>query len=405
MQPDYLDSNYSWFRLVVSVLAGTVMSVGMWATVLVLPAVQEEFGISRADASIAFTAAMVGFGFGNMWLGRVVDRFGIVPVLLGAGIVLAASFGLSAFVNSMWMFAVLQLFIGISAAAGFGPLIADLSHWFLRRRGIAVASAACGNYLAGAIWPLVLKGIIDTQGWRMAFIVIASTSIVMVVPLALMLRRRPPQEVSIATATGQGNRFNTIDIGLSPRMLQLLLCIAGIACCVAMSMPQVHIVAYCSDLGYGVTVGAEMLSIMLAGGIVSRLASGFVADYIGGVRTLLIGSVLQCLALFLYMPFDGLMSLYIVSLVFGLAQGGIVPSYAIIVREYLPAHEAGRRVGVVIMATVLGMALGGWLSGLIYDLTGSYQAAFLNGIAWNFLNIAIMVMLLLRGRARQAAIA
>ncbi|MEM7462916.1 MAG: MFS transporter [Pseudomonadota bacterium] len=405
MQPDYLDSNYSWFRLVISVLAGTVMSVGMWATVLVLPAVQEEFGISRADASIAFTAAMIGFGFGNMWLGRVVDRFGIVPVLLGAGIVLAASFGLSALVKSMWMFAALQLFIGISAAAGFGPLIADLSHWFLRRRGIAVASAACGNYLAGAIWPLVLKGIIDTQGWRTAFIVIATSSIVMIIPLALMLRRRPPQDASIVSATGNGSSFNTIDIGLSPRMLQVLLCIAAIACCVAMAMPQVHIVAYCSDLGYGVTVGAEMLSLMLAGGIVSRLASGFIADYIGGVRTLLIGSILQCLALFLYMPFDGLMSLYVVSLVFGLAQGGIVPSYAIIVREYLPAKEAGRQVGIVVMASVMGMALGGWLSGLIYDLTGSYQAAFLNGIAWNFLNIAIMVMLLLRGRARQVAAA
>ncbi|MGI9401026.1 MAG: MFS transporter [Rhizobiaceae bacterium] len=404
MQPDYLDSNYSWFRLVVSVLAGTVMSVGMWAAVLVLPTVQEEFGVSRADASIAFTAAMIGFGVGNMWLGRIVDRFGIVPVLLGAGFTLAAAFGLSALVNSMWMFAFLQFFIGISAAAGFGPLIADLSHWFLRRRGIAVASAACGNYLAGAIWPLVLKGIIEAQGWRAAFIVIASASIVLVIPLALMLRRRLPQDATSGASTGNGN-FNTMEIGLSPAMLQILLCIAAIACCVAMAMPQVHIVAYCSDLGYGVTAGAEMLSVMLMGGIVSRLASGFIADYIGGVRTLLIGSVLQCLALFLYMPFDGLMSLYIVSLIFGLAQGGIVPSYAIIVREYLPASEAGRRVGIVVMASVIGMALGGWLSGLIYDLTGSYQAAFLNGIAWNLLNIGIMVMLLMRGRSRQAVLA
>jgi MFS family permease len=161
-------------------------------------------------------------------------------------------------------------------------------------------------------------------------------------------------------------------------------------------MPQVHIVAYCGDLGFGPTAGAQMLSLMLAGGVVSRLASGLLADRIGGIRTLLIGASLQCLALFLYIPFDGLASLYAVSLVFGLSQGGIVPCYAIIVREYMPAKEAGRRVGMVMMATTVGMAIGGWMTGWIYDMTGSYQTAFLNGIAWNLMNIAAMILVLRR---------
>jgi MFS family permease len=157
-----------------------------------------------------------------------------------------------------------------------------------------------------------------------------------------------------------------------------------------MSMPQVHIVAYCVDLGYGPTAGAEMLSLMLMGGVFSRLISGVLADRLGGVRTLLIGASLQCVGLALYLPSDGLASLYLVSLVFGLSQGGIVPSYAIIVREYLPARMAGERVGFVMMATIIGMALGGWMSGWIYDASGSYALAFWNGIAWNFLNIAIV---------------
>jgi MFS family permease len=165
-----------------------------------------------------------------------------------------------------------------------------------------------------------------------------------------------------------------------------------------MSMPQVQLVAYCVDLGYGATNGAQMLSLMLFGGIFSRLASGLVADRIGGVRTLLIGSALQGISLILYIPFDGLASLYVVSLIFGLSQGGIVPCYAIIVREYLPAREAGQRVGIVIMSTIAGMALGGWLSGWIYDQTGSYEAAFLNGIGWNLLNISVMSFILLRTR-------
>ncbi|MGB4949215.1 MAG: MFS transporter [Rhizobiaceae bacterium] len=393
------DSGYAWMRLAISVAAATLTNVGMWAAILVLPAVQREFAVERADVSMAYTAVMAGFAAGNIVLGRLVDRYGITPVLCVCAVMLASSFALGAHTHSIWLFALLQFMVGFATAAGFAPLIADVSHWFSRRRGIAVAAAAAGNYLAGAIWPLFLKGIIAEQGWRAAFLTIAVICICGIIPLALMLRRRANIEAH-GSGVAMGARSRSID--LSPRTLQIMLAVAGLSCCVAMSMPQVHIVAYCFDLGYGVTAGAQMLSTMLGAGIVSRLLSGFIADYIGGVKTLLIGSVLQCLALFLYLPFDGLMSLYIVSFVFGLSQGGIVPSYAIIVREYLPAREAWQRVGLVITATVVGMAFGGWLSGWIYDLTGSYQAAFINGIAWNLLNIAIMVYVLARTRQRLA---
>jgi MFS family permease len=169
-------------------------------------------------------------------------------------------------------------------------------------------------------------------------------------------------------------------------------------CCVAMSMPQVHIVAYCSDLGFGAARGAEMLSLMLACGIVSRLVFGVISDRIGGIRTLLLGSFLQGVALLMFLPFDGMVPLYIVSAMFGLFQGGIVPAYAIIIREHFNPKEAGARVGSVIMATLLGMALGGWMSGWVFDMTGSYHAAFLNGIAWNLLNLCIASWLFMRVR-------
>jgi MFS family permease len=168
-------------------------------------------------------------------------------------------------------------------------------------------------------------------------------------------------------------------------------------------MPQVHIVAYCSDLGYGVARGAEMLSLMLAFGIISRIGSGFLADRIGGLRTLLIGAIAQGTALVFYLFFDSLGSLYVISAMFGLFQGGIVPSYAIIVREAMPASEAGTRVGTVILGTILGMSLGGWISGVIFDATGSYAAAFVNGLAWNALNVMIIASLMMRARPRLAA--
>ncbi|MEQ8481247.1 MAG: MFS transporter [Hoeflea sp.] len=396
-----LDSRYSWTRLGITLAIALVGNVGMWAIIVIMPAVQQEFGVDRADASIPYTMTMLGFALGNLLIGRAVDRFGITTALVGAALTLGSGFALAAASGSIAVLCMMQLVVGFGTAASFGPLIADISHWFYRRRGVAVAITASGNYLSGAIWPLVLSGILTDFGWRTAYVVLAALAIVLIIPLAMLLRRRLPDE---ATAHAQRlSAANARSVSFSPRTLQIMLGVAGIGCCVAMSMPQVHIVSYCVDLGYGPAVGAEMLSLMLMGGVVSRLLSGFLADRLGGVITLIIGSMLQCIALFLYLPFDGMAPLYVVSLIFGLSQGGIVPSYAVIVREYLPPKEAGARVGFVIMATIVGMALGGWMSGWIYDLTGSYRMAFLNGIAWNFLNIAIMSLLLFRSRSRRDA--
>ena len=401
---DLIDRPYAWLRLAISVTLGTIGSIGFWGVVVILPAVQTEFGVDRGDASIPYTLTMIGFAAGNVLIGRYVDRLGIVIPIIVAAVAMGVGFAGAAAVDSIWLLALLQgVFIGIGTAASFGPLIADVSHWFIKRRGVAVALCACGNYIGGTIWPLVVQALMDANGWRFTYVVIGIVVVVTMVPLALMLRRPPPMEQDLgtaATASTAGTDRKTID--LSQRSLMILLSIAGVACCVAMSMPQVHIVAYCVDLGYGAARGAEMLSLMLAGRAVTRIVSGFIADYIGGVRTLLIGSVLQGLALLFYLPFDGLMSLYVISLMFGLAQGGIVPSYAIIVREYMPAKVAAERVGFLIMMTIVGMAFGGWSSGWIFDVTLSYQAAFIHGIAWNVLNVGIMVMILFRSKGPRA---
>lgn len=403
--PNIHDSPYSWFRLAVTLAIALVANVGMWAVIVVMPAIEVEFSAGRAEASLPYTLTMIGFAIGNMVIGRVVDRFGVTSALIGASGVIILGFLLSIAAPSILLLSAAQLLIGLGSGVGFGPLIADISHWFLKRRGIAVALVASGNYLSGAIWPTLLADILADSGWRQVYVVLAVATLAIVIPLSFLMRRRVPDAAHGLAEAASHQRAKSV--GLSPRALQYLLGLAGIGCCVAMSMPQVHIVAYCVGLGYGPAVGAEMLSLMLMGGVVSRIVSGFVADRLGGVRTLLIGSVLQCIALFLYLPWDGMVSLYLISLMFGLAQGGIVPSYALVVREYMPAREAGARVGSVLMMTIAGMALGGWLSGWIYDATGSYQLAFVNGIVWNGMNIAIMLFLLMRARPRtpEAALA
>ena len=395
-----VETAYAWRRLAASLALSTIGGVGLWSVVVVLPAVQAEFGVARGSASLPYTATMLGFALGGILMGRLADRFGVMVPLFVSSISLGLGYLLAAQSASLGAFALTQgLLIGLlGSSVTFGPLVADVSHWFTRRRGIAVSICASGNYLAGTVWPPILQHFAATLGWRRAMVGVGIFCISSMLPLTFLLRRRAPVDhgpAAVPAATA-GERAH-----LSPGRLQALLMVAGLGCCVAMSMPQVHVVAYANDLGYGAAHGARMLSMMLGFGVVSRLASGLIADRIGGVRTLLLGSALQCLTLALYLPFDSLAALYVVAGLFGLSQGGIVPSYAIIIREYFAPEEAGMRIGTVVMATIVGMALGGWISGAIYDVTGSYTAAFVNGIIWNVLNLAIALWLL--GQPRRIA--
>ena len=399
------ESPYAWARLLAALSLATIGGVGMWSVIVALPAVQAEFGVARSDASLPYTMTMIGVGVGGVLMGRLSDRFGIVAPVAGGAIFLGLGYAVASQATSLWQFTLAQgLLVGMASSATFAPLIADTSLWFTRHRGMAVSIIACGSYLAGTVWPPVVQHFIQSQGWRRTYLGIAVFCVAVMLPLTLTLRRRSPLTESTSAAIPHVILRSARPLGMSPAALQTILVIAGLSCCVAMSMPQVHIVAYCGDLGHGVARGAQMLSLMLGFGVVSRLASGWVCDRIGGRRTLLLGSSLQALALILFLPFKDLASLYILSALFGLFQGGIVPAYAVIVREFFPPEEAGMRVGTVLMATVFGMALGGWMSGVIFDLTGSYQTAFLNGILWNLLNIGIAVGLLQRpGRSVEQA--
>jgi MFS family permease len=393
------DSRLAWVRLALALVIASIGAVGMWSVVVVLPVVQAEFGTSRGAVSLAFTLTMLGFGLGGVAMGRITDRFGIVAAMAISIAFLGSAYVLAGLSTTLWQFIAVYFLIGLGTSATFGPLMAEASHWFERYRGLAVTIVASGNYVAGTVWPPLITYGIQSVGWRTTHIAIGLFCAVTMTLLLFVLRAL----IGGAKARDHGNAPPPrVDLQLSTNTLTALLGIASIACCVAMAMPQVHIVAYCGDLGYGPVHGAEMLSLMMAFGIVSRIGSGFLADRIGGIRTLLIGSVAQGFALLFYLFFDSLSSLFIISAMFGLFQGGIVPSYAIIVRESMPAREAATRVGIVILASVVGMSFGGWVSGVIFDATGSYAAAFTNGVAWNAVNIVIITALLMRARSRLA---
>lgn len=397
------ESTYAWVRLLASLGIGAVGSVGLWSYVVALPAVQAEFSLVRADASLPYTATMIGFGVGAVLLGGISDRFSIVAATVGGAILIGIGYAISGLAPSLHVLALASVILGLGSSVSFAPLMADISHWFTRRRGVAVTIVACGNYLSGTVWPPLIQHSIAANGWRPTYFAIGAACFLLMLPLSMLLRRRVALHAESAeSAAARGVQAS---LGISRNTLMALICLAGVACCTAMSMPQVHIVAYCGDLGYGAARGAEMLSMMLGFGVISRAASGFIADKIGAVATLLLSSSLQGVALFLYLFFDGIASLYVISALFGLFQGGIVPMYAIIVRQYFPAKQAGTLVGMAISATIVGMAFGGWISGWIFDYTGSYHMAFLNGLMWNLLNISIASWLLFRTRTRMPRLA
>lgn len=434
-----IDSPQAAWRLLTTLGLVVLGNSSMYVVSVVLPAVQAEFGVGRADASLPYTLMMVCLGLGGLWTGRMADRHGLMPVLCVGAVAVCGGFVWAGLSGSIWGFGLAHGLMGlIGASATFAPLLADTALWWNKRRGIAVAICASGNYIAGALWPPIVQHGIEAIGWRQTYVLMGLVCGAGMLLLALRMRQRAPMvlmdvaaaatavpasSASLPSAVGAAAGAavsstattapaplvpSAVDrsrpFGLRPVHAQLLLCVAGVACCVAMAMPQVHIVAYCTDLGFGAARGAEMLSLMLACGIVSRLVSGVICDRIGGVRTLLLGSALQGVGLMLFLPFDGLVPLYVISAMFGLFQGGIVPAYAIIIREYFALQEAGARVGAVIMATLIGMALGGWMSGWIFDVTGSYQAAFINGMGWNLLNLSIVGWLYWRIRHQRGVV-
>ncbi len=400
--PGSAPSIYPVVRLITSLVLVTMGGAAMYAVIVVLKPVSFEFGVGRGVASLPYMMFMVTGGIGGVVMGRLADRHGVMlPALIGC-VGLPAGMAGAAFAEEFWQFCVslgvLSGLLGTSAL--FAPMAADISHWFTRRRGLAVAIVITGTYFAGALWPPLVQASLDARGWRETFIAIAILMAVTMLPLVALLYRKPAALIE-ARASRAALRAGR-PLGIAPGTLQCLLCAAGLGCCVAMAAPQVHIVAHVTDLGYAAQRGAEMLSLMLGTGIISRIGSGFISDRIGGLRTLLLGSVLQALALVAFLGADTLTLLFVVSAVFGLSQGGIVPSYTIIIRTYFPAHEAGRRVGWAMLFTFAGMALGGWMAGALYDLTGSYTASFINAVAFNVLNAAIVVFLARRHRALAA---
>lgn len=391
------ETPYGWVVVFASFF---IIATGLASNYLVVVGIKPmaaEFGWPRWIPSAAYSAIALGSGIGGVFVGMYADKRSIGGPLLIA----AFSIGLGAILVSrvtdafsmLFFCAVVIGFFGNGAA--FSPLTANITRWFDRRRGLAVAIVTCGQSLAGAAWAPLFRFGIEEYGWRQTWLAYGAFAVCVLVPLSFLMWRKPP---NVAPGTAPPVERHRIDSALPPLLLQIVLALAIIGCCVAMAMPIVQIVSYCSDLGFGLDNGAKMLSVLLGCSVASRLAFGWLSDRIGGLQTIAISSVLQASALVLFAFVDSMTGLYLVSGLFGLVFGGIVPAYALATRQLFPVAQAAGRIGVIFLAGYLGMAAGGFLGGFVFDQTGDYRIAFLVGVMFNLANLVFICLIFLSRR-------
>jgi len=397
--PPLIDSRRAWLVAIASFVVLTVAGGSHYVAVVALKPIAADFGWPRAVPALCYSLAMLGMGVGGIVMGRWSDRAGVaLPVACGIAMIALGAWLSSVSGGALGLLLAHGLFIGLLGnAALFAPLLANTARWFRRRRGIAVAVVASGQTLGGAFWPPVFSHLIAAHGWRRTYFLFALAVVVLAVPWTLALRRRPPA-IPVAPSAPGAAAIEERSFGLAPGAALAALSVAIVGCCVAMAMPIVHLVAHATDLGHATVRAAELLAVLLGSAVVSRLLWGLVADRLGGLRTLLATSAGQALALSAFAFVEGLAGLYVVAALFGLGFGGVLPCYTLIIREHFPPAGTGWRVGTVLLFGTVGMALGGWLGAHVYDVSGRYAAAFLVGVAFNLLNLAIVAALVHRER-------
>ncbi|MFZ1173922.1 MAG: MFS transporter, partial [Bradyrhizobium sp.] len=377
------------------------MSFGAaWITAVALKDIANEVDGTRSVPALASSLAWFGSGFGGIVMSRIAERVGTRSTVIFGSLMIGLGLFISTFGPPWPLWIGHGVFIGLIGIGSINaPLYIYVSRWFDRRRGSALALISSGTYLAGTIWPPIFERAIASFGWRQAMLWYALAEIVVVVPLAVIYFREPPEVIRPAASAGTGLSQTRV-LGWAPNGVFAMLCAAAVLCCIPMAMPQGHLVAFCSDLGISRSVGALMLSVLLGTAFLSRQVWGVISDRIGGLTTVLIGSAWQATSMTALLLTQNEVGLFTVSAAFGLGFSGIIPAYVLAVRELFPASEASWRIPTLLLFSGGGMGAGSWIAGLLYDHFGYYAPAFTAGIVANILNLLVVSVLVGRQRYR-----
>jgi MFS family permease len=396
--PASIETRASWVIASVSLIMLGLSFGGPWITAVGLKEIAADTGGARQVPSLAVSLALFGGAVGGLLMGRVANSYGIRWTVIFGATMIAVGLWISSLGAPWQLYVGHGLFMGVIGNAGLNaPLFVYVSRWFDRRRGSALALISSGGYLAGFVWPTIFERSITTFGWRSTMVGFGILQLVVIVPLAIIYLKPPPEIPHEPTAAIKGGPRPKV-LGWNPNVVFVMIALAGFLCCVTMSMPQQHLVAYCSDLGISATLGATMLSVLLGMGFFSRQGWGLLSDRMGGILTAFFSSILQCVAMSGFLFFQDVTGLFTVATAFGIGFSALIPAYVLVIRELYPMSEAHWRVPAVLLMTGTGMGTGGWLAGYLYDIYGYYMPAFATGVAFNVANIAILSMLLVRQR-------
>lgn len=396
-----IESKSSWVVAMVALVTMLMAFGAAWITAVALKDIAAEVDGIRSIPALASALAWLGSGLGGIMMGWIADRIGARWTVICGALMIGVGLAISTLGPPWPLWIGHGLFIGLIGLAGINaPLYIYVSRWFDKRRGSALALISSGSYLAGAVWPPMFERVIANFGWRQAMLWYAIAEIVVIVPLALIYFRHPPEVIHPPVASSDGTVVKARVLGLPSNVVFAMMCAAAVLCCIPMSMPQGHLVAFCSDLGISRAVGALMLSVLLGTAFLSRQIWGAISDKIGGLATVLIGSAWQAAAMIAFLFTQNEVGLFTVSAAFGLGFSGIIPAYVLALRELFPASEASWRIPTLLLFSGLGMASGGWLAGLLYDHFGYYAPAFAFGVGANILNILLIGWLVMRQRTR-----
>jgi MFS family permease len=399
-----IESRSSWVTASAALITMMMAFGAAWITAVALKDIAAEAGGARTVPALASALAWLCSGAGGIMMGRIADKVGTRWTVICGALMIGTGLTISTLGLPWPLWIGHGLFIGLIGLGGINaPLYIYVSRWFDRRRGSALALISSGSYLAGALWPPVFERAIAYFGWRETMLWYALAEIVVIVPLAAIFFRAPPEAIDETAETGTAQTASVL--GWPPNLVFGMMCAAAVMCCVPMAMPQGHLVAFCSDLGIARSVGAVMLSVLLGTAFLSRQIWGAISDRIGGLSTVLIGSAWQCSAMVAFLLTQNAAGLFTVSAAFGLGFSGIIPAYVLSLRELFPASQASWRIPTLLLFSGGGMALGGWLAGFLYDTYGYYAPAFAAGIGSNILNILVVGTLVMRGRIVRAAYA
>jgi len=388
-----IETRDSWIVASVALLVMMMAFGAPWITAVALKDIAGEVDGTRSIPALASALAWLGSGAGGIVMGRIADRVGTRWTVICGGLMIGLGLAISTLGLPWPLWIGHGLFIGLIGLGGINaPLYIYVSRWFDRRRGSALALISSGSYLAGALWPPVFERAIAWLGWRQTMLWYGVAAIVAIVPLAAMYFRHPPELFDQVAASVDGDGQTRL-LGLPRNVVFALMCGAGVMCCIPMAMPQGHLVAFCTDLGIARSTGALMLSVLLSTAFLSRQIWGLIADRVGGLATVLIGSAWQAASMVFFLFTQNEAGLFAVAAVFGLGFSGIIPAYVLAVRELFPASEAPWRIPTMLLFSGLGMASGGWLAGLLYDHFGYYAPAFAAGVGANIINLLVIGVL------------